>query len=265
MTDLSVKLSAYLDGELDQTEAAEVDRALASDPNIQAELDALMEADARALAAFDEDLNAPVPLNLIRQIKDTPLEAEAPVAAPVATPAPRSRPMWGALAAGLAAFVIGGFGGYSYSEQNAPVAQRPGWIAVVAEYHGIYADQKRHLVEVGADEVDHIETWLGKTVGASFSVPDLAQHGLTFQGGRLVVANGKPVAQLMYTQADGSVVALCLQKSSKDPSSQVVFKEQTNDRFDFVSWSANGADYVVIGPTGLEDLQNIATTASLNV
>jgi anti-sigma factor RsiW len=262
MTDLSAKLSAYLDGELTEAEAVEIDTALVRDPQIQAELDALVQADALARDEFEHALNAPVPLNLIRQIKNTPLEAKAP---DVVVPMPQRRPIWGSIAAGFLALAVGGFGGYTYKDQTTPAPQRPGWIATIAEYHGIYADQKRHLVEVRADETEHIENWLGNTVGATFSVPDLAQHGLTFEGGRLVVANGKPVAQLMYTQSDGTVVALCLQKSSKAPVSDITFKEQTIDRFDFVSWSANGADYVVIGPTGLQSLPDIAGTAALNV
>ena len=268
MTDLSAKLSAYLDGELNQAEAAEIDVALARDPAFQAELDALLEADDFARMSFEKELNAPVQLDLIRTIKDASLDAGPTLAAPAVLPAaaaPRSRPIWGSLAAGFAALIIGGFGGYTYSERTTPEPQRPGWIASIAEYHGVYADQKRHLVEVGADEVEHIEKWLGNTVGASFAVPDLAQHGLVFQGGRLVVANGKPVAQLMYTQDDGTVVALCLQKSSKAPTADVAFNQQTIDRFDFVSWSANGADYVVIGPAGLQSLPSIAATASQNV
>ena len=42
MTELSQNLSAYLDGELDNAAMAEVEARLASDPTMQAELDAVM-------------------------------------------------------------------------------------------------------------------------------------------------------------------------------------------------------------------------------
>ncbi|MEJ8562208.1 anti-sigma factor [Yoonia sp. GPGPB17] len=255
MTDFSTQLSAYLDGELDPSAASAVEERLAADPAAQAELDALIAADVLAQEAFEAELNAPVPFALAQQIKSAPMpEPEAP----------KARPVWGALAASLVVFALGGIGGYALKGQNTPV-QTAGWLADIADYHAIYASQVRHLVEVGADESDHIENWLGNTVGATFSIPDLTEFGLTFEGGRLVVANGKPVAQLMYRDADGVVVALCLQRTSKTPPATPTFNEQTINGFDFVSWTAGEADYVVIGPSGQPDLNAIAGAAALDI
>jgi anti-sigma factor RsiW len=255
MTDFSQKLSAYLDGELDAAAAEAVEARLASDPAAQAELDALMDADALAQEIFEAELNAPVPFALAQQIKATPMPQTA---------APKPRPIWGALAASLVVFALGGIGGYALKGQTAPV-QTAGWLADIADYHAVYASQARHLVEVGAEESDHIETWLGNTVGASFSIPDMTEFGLTFEGGRLLVANGKPVAQLMYRDAQGTVVALCLQRSNGMSDGPATFKEQTINGFDFVSWSADGADFVVIGPSGQPDLNQIASSAALDI
>ncbi|PJI85815.1 anti-sigma factor RsiW [Yoonia maricola] len=255
MTDLSTQLSAYLDGELDPAIAQAVEERLAKDPTAQAELDALVAADALAQEQFEAELDAPVPFALAQLIKSTPMpEAEVP----------KSRPIWGALAASLIVFAIGGFGGYALRGENPPV-QTAGWLADIADYHAIYASQVRHLVEVGADESDHIETWLGSTVGATFTIPELTEFGLTFEGGRLVVANGKPVAQLMYRDADGVVVALCLQRTSKTPPETPTFNEQSINGFDFVSWTAGEADYVVIGPENQPNLNEIAAAAALDI
>ncbi len=255
MTDFSLKLSAYLDGELDVAAAEAVEERLANDPVAQAELDALIAADAMAQDAFEAELDAPVPFALAQQIKVTPMPVPA---------TPKPRPIWGALAASLVVFALGGFGGYALRGENDPV-QTAGWLADIADYHAVYASQGRHLVEVGADEADHIETWLGDTIGASFTIPDMTGFGLTFEGGRLLVANGKPVAQLMYRDADGVVVALCLQRSNGTSPDVPSFKEQTINGFDFVSWSAGEADYVVIGPSGLPDLDEIAAQAAQEI
>ena len=255
MTDLSTQLSAYLDGELDPATALAIEERLAKDPDAQAELAALIAADVLAQEAFEAALSAPVPFTLAQQIKSAPMPQTA---------APKPRPVWGALAASLVVFVLGGVGGFTLRGEDAPV-QTAGWLADIADYHAIYASQVRHLVEVGADESDHIETWLGDTVGAEFSIPDLTEFGLTFEGGRLVVANGKPVAQLMYRDADGVVVALCLQRTSKTPSDTLVFNESTINGFDFVSWTAGDADYVVIGPENQPGLNDIAAAAALEI
>lgn len=262
MTDTSVKLSAYLDGELDPVEAAAIEKELGSNSEMQAELDALIQADVLAQEQFEEQLNEPVPLTLARQIKATPLH-------PIAPPSQlaQSGGMWKMMAASLVVFSLGGVGGYLVNEQTtqSTQTQAAGWLVAVADYHAVYASQGRHLVEVGADEGDHIETWLGRTTGASFSIPDLSDLGLTFEGGRLLVANSRPVAQLMFRQADGTVIALCLQSSNGDANDPTTFREQTINDFDFVSWSEDGVDYVVIGPNGQPDLDMIATEAALQI
>jgi anti-sigma factor RsiW len=254
MTTFSETLSAYLDGELDVVTAQAVEDRLATDPAAQAELDALIDADAIAQEAFDLQLDDPVPFALAQHIKDTPMPQHTQ----------STRPIWGMLAACLVIFSLGALGGFSLKNQIAPT-KTTGWLAAVADYHAVYAGQSRHLVEVGADQAEHIEKWLGKTIGASFTVPDLSASGLTFQGGRLLVANGKPVAQLMYRQSDGTVIALCLQKSGKNPDTPTTLKQQTINGFDFVSWTANGADYVVIGPQGQPNLSALATKASISI
>ena len=81
-----------------------------------------------------------------------------------------------------------------------------------------------------------------------------------------MVANGKPVAQLMYRHADGTVIALCLQSgTSGSEISNPEFKEQAINGFDFVSWNAAGANYVVIGPNRQSNLTAIAAFAAKEI
>lgn len=252
MTDLSMKLSAYLDGELDPAEAETVEALLEGDLAAQEELDDFLQAQVDVQDLFDAQLTHPISLSLIKQIKET----QSP---DVVRPA---RPIWGALAASLVALMLGGIGGYVLKDEVTPT-QTAGWLSDIADYHAVYAAQGRHLVEVGAEESDHIETWLGNTIGAAFAIPNLSEFGLTFAGGRLLVANGKPVAQLMYRSEDGSVIALCLQQSATAHAGQSEFKNSTINGFDFVSWRTGDASYVVIGPEGNSDLGAIATQAAL--
>jgi len=265
MTDLSIKLSAYLDGELEAADIEMIEALLETDPAVQAELDALVAADAEALQQFDALLSEPVPLALAQKIRSSPvgIVAELPAGRPA------SRPVWGALAAGLALFVFGGMGGFYLKDQISPsgtVVASAGWLSDIADYHAVYAGQQRHLVEVPAAESAHLVKWLGASVGVDFKIPDLTDFDLTFEGGRLLVANGKPVAQLMYRQPDGTVIALCLQSSmSGGKLSAPNFKQQTIRGFDFVSWKTDGASYVVIGPGGKSGLADIAAMAAREV
>ncbi len=255
------QLSAYLDGELPEAEAAALETALETDTALQAELDALMAADAAAGAAFAEMLADQVPAALAAAIRNAP-ESQPAANLPGA---PRGLPAWAAAAACAAFLAIGATGGYlagTGKGAGTEVAALPAWLVDIADYHAVYAGQTRHLVEVPASEADHIATWLTASVGAEVRIPDLADQGLTFQGGRLLVAAGKPVAQLLYTDAAGEVVALCQIRSDKPADG---FRTADVKGFGLVSWGGGDANFVVVGPEGYQGLETIAETAAQRV
>ena len=259
---LKDRLSAYLDGELAPAEAAEVEALVGTNPDVAAELAALTKVDGDLMAAFAAELDDLVPLALTRAI-DTPAP---PVAANLPTP-----PRFGlsSLAAALALLVIGGAGGVLVSRtmmEPVVVAQAMGWLDHVADYHRVYAAQTKHLVEVPASDPTLV-TWMAKSTGVEVTFPDLSAYGLTFQGGRLLVANGKPVAQLMYTDATGAVIALCYQAGGDPALGEGVSEFRTRDieGFQMVSWKDSHAAYVVIGPEGRPDLKSIAEASAVDL
>lgn len=254
MTVHSEKLSAYLDGELSASDMLEVERALQADPALRAGYDALRQADGDLKAELDALLRDPVPVGLARAINgyEAPAQANEP-----GRPAGTMR--LAALAAAVA-LVLGATGGVMLGRglsQPVVQAQAParGWLEDVAQYHRIYAGQTRHLVEVPATEAAHIETWLSNVTGTAVVIPDLAGQGLTFEGGRLLVAAGKPVAQLIYTDVDGAVVALCLIRTETPAEG---FSTRQVGGFDMVSWGAGTAGFVLIGDQGRRDLDALA-------
>jgi len=258
MSTYGEKLSAFLDGELSEAEEREIEAALARDPALQAELDALMSADVSAQQEFGLIEAEPVPLELAAAIRNARVGIVAN-----AQEAPKGMPAWVATAMAVFFLVIGGTGGYLAAvSQGQQVVTAPRWLADIAEYHAVYAAETRHLVEVPADEADHITAWLTKSVGAEVRIPDLAANGLSFQGARLLVAAGKPVAQLMYTDAAGAVVALCLIRSDAPNDG---FTTRTLNGFDMVSWGGTGSNIVLIGDEGRPDLPQIAEAAAAQV
>lgn len=254
MTISTEKLSAFLDGELPPQDMLEVERALEEDTALQAQLEGLMQADEALKAHFNILLTDPVPLDLAKTIEDFEVPAVANTPAP-----PKSRLGLSSLTAAMA-LIIGLAGGYFLAQGNmqptggTQIAAR-GWLDDIASYHRVYAAQKRHLVEVPASEAAHIETWLTSSVGTQVRIPDLTARGLTFAGGRLLVAADKPVAQLIYTDQNGAVVALCSIRTSTPI-------EGLNNRrigeFDMVSWGSGSANFVLVGDQGRKDLSQIA-------
>lgn len=249
MSEFGPKLSLWLDSELPPDEAQALEALLKSDPALQAELARLMAANDAASSEFAAMLAVPVPLALARAIDKAPLPKAVQ---------PRRLPSWAAIAASLALLSIGTGGGFLAGRQTEMPAPRD-WVEDVAEYHGVYAAQTRHLVEVPASDRDHIKTWLTAQVGTPFDIPDLTTEGLEFQGARLLVAAGKPVGQLMYRNAAGQVVALCFVASEMPPTADI--QSRTANGFQMRVWGKTGARYVLIGPMDLTGMSEIAMAA----
>ncbi|MHA3913414.1 anti-sigma factor family protein [Halovulum sp. GXIMD14793] len=244
MSEIGEKLSTYLDGELTAEESARVEKLLEIDPEARAEMEMLIAANSSACDAFDEMLNEPAPLALYRALDEAPkAEDDKP-----ARPATVSRlPGWAAMAAAAVLAVLAGTGGYMAGRSTSPAGMQvasAGWLQDIAEYHVVYASQKRHLVEVGADEADHLQTWLSNTVGASFQIPDLT-------------------AQLIYTDASGKVIALCIIQSDKPATD--AFKQDVINGVTMVEWRDGGAAYVIVGEEEAQKLKDVATAAATQV
>lgn len=245
MSDLGPKLSAYLDGELSPADHEAIARALTTDADLRAELDALRAANDLGAQDFAAMLDIPVPLDLARSVRGPalpPAEGRAP-----------ARIGWGAIAASVIFLAIGAGGGYLAGTSARPDRD---WIAEVAQYHAVYARQTRHLAEVPASEAAHIVTWLSDQTGTPVRIPDLSAAGLTFEGARLLVAAGQPVGQLMYRDGAGQVIALCFVASDKPATDAATSRDL--DGFDALVWGEAGARFILIGPQDYPALPDVA-------
>lgn len=253
-------LSAFLDGELAPEQMQAVEDALVDNPELQAALEVLVFADSMAQSEFADLAAEPVPLALAAAIRAAPEPTDIVAAPPVS----RRSSGWMIAAAVAGALVIGSGVGFFWGQNTAStqIAANGGWLGDIAEYHVVYASQVRHLVEVPAEEADHIEAWLSATLGATVTVPDLSDQGLSFEGARLLVASGRPVAQLVYTDAEGRVVALC-QIGSDTP--QDSFASRSIDGVEMISWGGVDANFVVVTDVPQFDLDAVARAAASQV
>ncbi|MDF1873160.1 zf-HC2 domain-containing protein [Vannielia sp.] len=174
------------------------------------------------------------------------------------------------IAAVLALLVVGAGGGALFTrgflanEELADGHATRGWMEEIADYHRVYARQTAHLVEVPASETPHIEAWLGRETGVPLNVPDLSALGFTFQGARLLVAGGRPVAQLLYTDAEGGVMALCgLALEGGEPLPGFT-AQSFGDDLEMVRWNPPGAAWVTVGKPDMA-LDAVARAAADNV
>jgi anti-sigma factor RsiW len=239
MNDRNSLLVAYADGELELELAQQAERLIAADPQARATVEMYRETAALLRAACGEEF----------------YKRDVAFLSAASRPTNQARLRHGlALAASLVMAIAAGFGGGTMWASGT-TSERAELLAEVAGYHAIYSHETRHLVEVPAEQVDHLKAWLGQRLARSLDVPDLTPAGLHFAGGRMTIINGRPVAQLMYTRDQGLPIGLCLTRMTGGPSSISV---EQRGALQLASWEDGSYEYVVVGEMDAPAARNIA-------
>ena len=107
----------------------------------------------------------------------------------------------------------------------------PEYVREAAIAHAVYQPEKRHPVEVGADQADHLVQWLSKRLGAQLYTPVLRDYGWKLVGGRLLPASDDPSvggalarAQFMYENDAGERFTLYVSTGAASPDAPVAFR-----------------------------------------
>lgn len=239
-------LVGYADGELDAATTAEVEAYLAANPEAERILAQHRQTAALLRAAFAESLFA----------------KRGPTIAPPA-PARTHRAAlrsWMAVAAGILIAVCSYSAGATWPDIF--VSARSKMLTEVAEYHAIYSRETVHLVEVPASQSEHLKAWLGRRVKGNLPIPDFSASGLTFAGGRMVVVDGAPVAELMYTRANGLPIGFCMFRHDATPSAIVV---ERRDNQHLATWDDGKHAYIVVGEADRELVHRLAASAKQQI
>lgn len=263
---LEVRLSAYLDGEVDDAERKELENLVSRSDDARRILETLKAGNALGDKALEDVLHDPVPLSLVRHIK------QGPGAAPktervVATVKKRKTKAWPRLAAaGVTLLLVGGSTGYivgKTSEDTAPLAANiaisRAWLDDIADAHRIYSRQTaEYQVEVrSTSDNSRMRNWLVSSTGIDFSIPDLSVRNLSFEGARLLVTDGRPTAQLVYKDEDNDVFAICLVKARPGADDSAML-ESIRDDIAMIAWQSGGTSYVVVGPSSDANVRQLA-------
>jgi anti-sigma factor RsiW len=265
---LDAQLTALLDGETTPEQKQELEHRLATDDGARRLYEKLRHGADFGRHRLDDILKEPVPLALVRSIKSVQ-PPKAPIAPRLSRPSLKLAPSGPqALAAAIILFVVGCGIGYlvgkspdtSGTSQVADAGANTmtnSWLSDVTAYQRLMARQPRHIVEVPASQPEEISSWLTSTVGVAFRIPDLTADGWTFQGGRVLLGDGRPVGQLVYTNSDADVVSICFRKEAQPPESED-FKETIKDEIGLVTWHNGGTSYVLVGPSAEATLGQLA-------
>ena len=272
-------LHAYVDGELDSFDAAEVERALAMDSSLAANVAAWRAQKAALHARYDSLLDAPHAL-VLPSARESSFESSF-VKGEASTRGARAASLRAAMAAGLAVAlgagaVIGWFGRgatavgpqasgaqSAIATSSAPSAGGRDLIHVAALAHVAFTPEVRHPVEVGAGQEEHLVAWLSRRLGAPLVVPKLGDAGWDLLGGRLLPAEAGPVAQFMYQDAGKRRLTLAVSHASRTPNlpesaARAMFRVAEENGVTVFYWIDAGYAYALTGSIARPEMLALA-------
>lgn len=195
------ELQRYVDGELPESRYLEITEQLEMDPQAARRVIEYREIN-RMLAGYNVDvLSEPVPRRLRGPRR------------------PRLRGTALRAAAAIAFMGIGALVGYQMQSAFTPtVLGAPQQLVSNAlAAHRVFANEVLHPVEVGAENLDHLEKWLGKRLDMTLKIPDIQDQGYRLLGGRLLTGDEEsPHALVMYERGDGARMSLYIAKTAED-------------------------------------------------
>ncbi len=269
-------LVAYLDGELAESQRAEIEAWLEHDGAARDQLARLSESATLLRAAFDEVLREEVPERLIAAARGEDAVGQTAGDAEI-LPFRRRRPNVGIaaarhwwiavpVAASFFGLMIGGGLGYfglgktpgagGEDKQVAALSSSTNsWLDNAAEYHKLFVSASTansSFADIPAKEGDGGEVMqkLSQRIGQDgVRAPNLKPWGLIFQGARLVVVEGRAATQFVYTADDKTVgkaigPLTVLIGSSKRPDITPTFdrRQDTNVLY----WRRKGHAYAIV-------------------
>ncbi len=273
-------LVAYIDGELDSAERAHVEAWLEADPAVHERLAALAQSAELLRAAYAELADEKPPERLIAAARGgtasaaTPHEAEVvvlqrPIDKGAAVPLRR----WSiglAAAAGLFGVVFGGAGTYlgigilnpadpAQQRQVAASASNGIWLDNAAGYYKLMVNAGDAMpldVPASNDTVGALQK-ISQNLPQQVRLPDLKPWGLTFRGARLVVADGRPAAQLVYTTDNKALGPVTLMIGASKLPDILPTRDRRQD-VNLQYWRHGGRAYALAGQTDIGWLWGIA-------
>jgi anti-sigma factor RsiW len=236
-----------LDGELPADERHAFERWLQANPEMKARWTRYEADRARLRETLGPVLQEPLPAALT-----------GTVARPRETPQAGT---WWRAAAAAVIFAVGGAAGYAVGQGGwfGPASAPDHLAGQAIAAHLVYAAEKLHVVEVPADQHDHLVGWLSNRLGTKLVAPDFTAEGYSLVGGRLLPAGDRGAAQLMYEDARGDRISLYI---ARDPTQRKTgFQLRQEDKGCAFYWLDEGYGYVVAGTSSEDTLLALANLA----
>lgn len=199
----------------------------------------------------------------LHQLYDPVLEEPVPERISTRVRARRANWRTPAIAAGwlLLGVCVGAIAGWQLHASRPIVPQQaevPAFVKRAAMAHATYSPEVRHPVEVGADQEQHLVTWLSKRLGAQVRAPKLEAIGYSLVGGRLLPGDNGPVAHFMYQTERGRRITLYVRTDAAD-NRETAFRYAAEGNVKVFYWIDRKLGYAISSAdVAKEDLLKIA-------
>jgi anti-sigma factor RsiW len=133
----------------------------------------------------------------------------------------------------------------------------PDVVMEAAQAHEIFSGDRDRPVELTAGASTDLAAWFSSRLGELVEIPSLRAMGLRLVGGRLLAGDQGPVAQLIYEDASGYRISLCVSSapSAGGPALEVVTLEGLTAGY----WHEGDLTYALVAKGTEQQLVTIAT------
>ena len=251
-------LQAYVDSRLPEARCADIEAYLAARPDEAARMQVYRQQKEALRRLFDPVLDEPLPERLQSL-------ASGPTWQRWFT-SPALRIAAAAAWLGLGA-VLGWYVNDNTKHDNVLGSNAKPFVAAVESptlarramlAHVTFVPEKRHPVEVGADQEAHLVEWLSKRLGKPVRVPTLVEQGYALVGGRLLPGDDNPAAQFMYEDPRGARLTLYVKTKTNNPDGDSAFRYSQEKGVSVFYWIDGDFGYALSGSIDKPRLLEVA-------
>ncbi|MGC1585486.1 MAG: hypothetical protein WA791_07250 [Rhodomicrobium sp.] len=277
MTHLSDEfLLAYLDGQLEKAQTAEVSQLAGTNPEVSRRVARLRRSQAQlmeTLGGFARE-EIEVPRSALQlETGDVPARTTSPVSAKAVDaghkkPGPAKQALLVAVV--FASGLLGGYWGASLIPQQAPlppkIADRPPaalftpatWSADIAKFHSFFPREMLTHPEANRNP-EFIRFELSKVSAKALTPPDFSHQGYTLLCGQSLKYNQDNMMQLTYSSKTEPPLTLYVLPADGYSDSPV--NAQSYGSYKAVSWVSDRVRFLLTAEKNEEDLKVLAVIA----
>jgi len=256
---------AWIDRQMSDDDAREFERHLASDGQLAARTEELMNSNQPFAQAFSLLLEDAPEAKLQSQL-NTLLETTASSPAARAAPSASRRALLAASLGFLAVGMSGGTGlGYWLRDQPAKVSGSEKVRELVAQYMSLYSNETLADADSAPSVLDKGLARTQQDIGLRLDTAQLALPESELKSIRMLRYDRTSIAQIAWANADSGPMALCISRAYQPSAAVIAAQSERRHGMNLVWWSAQGYLFVLVGRNPLTDLEKNAQTLQARI